>query len=50
MTSDRYPDFVIAGAPKCGSSTLTFYLDQHPNDLHGAVEGALDLSRPVVRF
>lgn len=28
--SDRYPDFIIGGAPKCGTTSLHFILDQHP--------------------
>ncbi len=27
---DRYPDFIIGGAPKCGTTSLHFILDQHP--------------------
>jgi hypothetical protein len=26
-----YPDFIIAGAPKCGTTSLYYYLQQHPN-------------------
>ena len=26
----RYPDFIIGGAPKCGTTSLHFILDQHP--------------------
>jgi Sulfotransferase family len=29
--ADRYPDFIIGGAPKCGTTSLHFILDQHPN-------------------
>jgi len=25
-----YPDFIIAGAPKCGTTSLYYYLQQHP--------------------
>nr|WP_070961517.1 sulfotransferase [Hyphomonas sp. Mor2] len=28
--ADRYPDFIIGGAPKCGTTSLHFILDQHP--------------------
>ncbi len=28
--TDRYPDFIIGGAPKCGTTSLHFILDQHP--------------------
>lgn len=31
MEHSRWPDFVIAGAPKCGSFTLYHYLSQHPD-------------------
>lgn len=27
---NRYPDFIIGGAPKCGTTSLHFILDQHP--------------------
>lgn len=27
----RRPDFFIVGAPKCGTSSLAYWLDQHPN-------------------
>lgn len=33
MMSDRWPDFFIVGAPKCGTTSLFEYLRQHP-DLH----------------
>lgn len=26
----RYPDFIIGGAPKCGTTSVHFILDQHP--------------------
>lgn len=26
----RFPDFIIGGAPKCGTTSLHFILDQHP--------------------
>lgn len=29
--SERYPDFIIGGAPKCGTTSLHFILDQHPD-------------------
>ncbi len=29
--SRRYPDFIIGGAPKCGTTSLHFILDQHKN-------------------
>lgn len=28
--AERYPDFIIGGAPKCGTTSLHFILDQHP--------------------
>lgn len=28
--TDRFPDFIIGGAPKCGTTSLHFILDQHP--------------------
>ncbi|MEM7522893.1 MAG: sulfotransferase [Pseudomonadota bacterium] len=28
--TERYPDFIIGGAPKCGTTSLHFILDQHP--------------------
>ncbi len=27
----RFPDFIIGGAPKCGTTSLHFILNQHPN-------------------
>ncbi|MEM8751420.1 MAG: sulfotransferase, partial [Pseudomonadota bacterium] len=27
----RFPDFIIGGAPKCGTTSLHFILDQHPD-------------------
>lgn len=27
----RYPDFIIGGAPKCGTTSVHFILDQHPD-------------------
>jgi len=30
---DRHPDFIIIGAPKCGTTSLFYYLLQHPNIL-----------------
>ncbi|MGD1902155.1 MAG: sulfotransferase domain-containing protein [Geitlerinemataceae cyanobacterium] len=30
---DRQPDFIIIGAPKCGTTSLFYYLLQHPNVL-----------------
>ncbi|MEM8948486.1 MAG: sulfotransferase [Pseudomonadota bacterium] len=30
MTSRRFPDFYILGAPKAGTSSLAQYLDEHP--------------------
>lgn len=27
--TERYPDFIIGGAPKCGTTSLHFILDQH---------------------
>ncbi|MEO1468943.1 MAG: sulfotransferase [Pseudomonadota bacterium] len=29
--SERLPDFIIGGAPKCGTTSLHFVLDQHPD-------------------
>jgi len=29
--ADRFPDFIIGGAPKCGTTSLHFILDQHPD-------------------
>lgn len=31
MTPKNTPDFIIGGAPKCGTTTLHFILDQHPD-------------------
>ncbi len=31
MTRHRYPNLFLAGAPKCGTTSLAFYLGQHPN-------------------
>ena len=31
----EYPDFFIAGFPKCGTTSLYNYLIQHPDVLHG---------------
>lgn len=28
---ERYPDFIIGGAPKCGTTSLHFLLEQHPD-------------------
>lgn len=33
MTSRRFPDFYILGAPKAGTSSLAQYLDEHPGIL-----------------
>lgn len=30
MTSKKLPNFVIAGFPKCGSTSLYYYLNEHP--------------------
>jgi hypothetical protein len=30
MKSERFPDFIIAGAPKCGTTALYEYLREHP--------------------
>lgn len=27
----KYPDFFIVGAPKCGTTSMCNYLDQHPD-------------------
>jgi len=32
-TGDRCPDFIIIGAAKCGTTSLFYYLMQHPNVL-----------------
>lgn len=29
--TERFPDFIIGGAPKCGTTSLHFILDQHPD-------------------
>ena len=33
MTNEQthIPDFIIAGAPKCGTTALAFFLSEHPN-------------------
>ncbi|MBC6440731.1 MAG: sulfotransferase, partial [Rhodospirillales bacterium] len=43
MAEARFPDFYIVGAPKCGTTALTFYLMQHPQIYMGRKDDSLDV-------
>jgi len=45
-----YPNVVIAGAPKCGTSSLYFWLAQHPNVCASTLKETFFLADDVSRF
>ena len=49
-TLERYPNFVIAGAPKCGTSSLYFWLAPHPEVCASSVKETFFLADEVSRF
>ena len=41
VTAGRKPDFFIVGAPKCGTTAMTYYLMQHP-EIYMATKASRD--------
>jgi hypothetical protein len=46
----KYPHFVIGGAPKCGTSSLYFWLASHPNIVGSRVKEPFFFADQVNRF
>lgn len=46
----RYPDFIIGGAPKSGTSSLYFWLSSHPNVCGAKVKEPYFFDDKVTRF
>lgn len=50
----RYPNLFLAGAPKCGTTSMAYYLGQHPEIFAPVIKEpnyfGLDLRRPAMRL
>jgi hypothetical protein len=49
-SSGGYPNLIIAGAPKCGTSSLFFWLSAHPEICASKVKETYFLADQVMRF
>lgn len=50
QNAERYPDFIIGGAPKCGTSSLYFWLAAHPQACGSKVKEPYYFDDRITRF